>query len=50
MNEADFRKAVKSIRERKERERNAATNGTNGDTKKQPADPPPAVQGSSSKN
>jgi hypothetical protein len=48
MNEADFRKAVKSIRERKERERNAAANGTsNGDTKKQPADPPPAVQGSS---
>lgn len=52
MNEADFRKAVKSIRERKERERNAAANGssTGGDTKKQPADPPPAVQGSSSKN
>jgi hypothetical protein len=49
MNEADFRKAVKSIRERKERERNAATNG-NGDNKKQPADPPPAAQGSSSKN
>ena len=50
MNEADFRKAVKSIRERKERERNAVTNGSNGDNKKQPADPPPAVQGSSSQN
>lgn len=49
MNEADFRKAVKSIRERKERERNAATSGSS-DTKKQPTDPPPAVQGSSSKN
>jgi len=47
MNEADFRKAVKSIRERKERERNAAANANSGsDTKKQPADPPPA-QGSS---
>lgn len=43
MNEAEFRKAVKSIRERKEREKNAAANGR-GDTKKRPADPPPAVQ------
>lgn len=42
MNEADFRKAVKSIRERKERERNAAAGG---DNKKQSADPPPTVQG-----
>ena len=43
MNEAEFRKAVKSIRERKEREKNAAAGG-NGDNKKRPADPPPAVQ------
>ncbi len=49
MNEADFRKAVKSIRERKERERNAGANGS-GDNKKQPADPPPAVQGPPSRD
>jgi hypothetical protein len=41
MNEADFRKAVKSIRERKERER-AAASGGNGDNKKGSTDPPPA--------
>ncbi len=41
MNEADFRKAVKSIRERKEREKAAAANG-GSDNKKGPADPPPA--------
>jgi hypothetical protein len=41
MNEADFRKAVKSIRERKEREKAAAANG-GGDNKKGPADSPPA--------
>jgi hypothetical protein len=47
MNEADFRKAVKSIRERKERERAAASGGASGgsDNKKRPAEPPPAVQG-----
>jgi len=54
MNEADFRKAVKSIRERKERERNAAAqNGAgsgSGNDKKRPADPPPAVQGQSGRN
>jgi hypothetical protein len=46
MNEADFKKAVKSIRERKEREKAAAANGGsgNGENKKQPADPPPAAQ------
>lgn len=43
MNEADFRKAVKSIRERKEREKNAAASGSSSN-KKKPADPPPAVQ------
>ena len=41
MNEADFRKAVRSIRERKEREKAAAANG-GSDNKKGPADPPPA--------
>ena len=41
MNEADFRKAVKSIRERKEREKAAAQNGST-DNKKGPADQPPA--------
>jgi hypothetical protein len=41
MNEADFRKAVKSIRERKEREKAAAATG-GGDNKKGPADTPPA--------
>jgi hypothetical protein len=40
MNEADFRKAVKSIRERKEREKAAAANGSG--EKKRPADQPPA--------
>jgi hypothetical protein len=51
MNEADFKKAVKSIRERKERERNAAAGGAaSGDDKKRPADPPPAVQGSPSRD
>jgi len=39
MNEADFRKAVKSIRERKERERAAAANT---DKKNGPTDQPPA--------
>jgi hypothetical protein len=43
MNEADFRKAVKSIRERKEREKAAAQNGSN-DNKKGPADQPPATK------
>ncbi len=43
MNEADFRKAVKSIRERKEREK-AAASSTGGENKKGPADPPPAVK------
>ncbi len=42
MNEADFRKAVKSIRERKEREKAAAAANGGGDNKKRPADPPPA--------
>jgi hypothetical protein len=42
MNEADFRKAVKSIRERKEREKAAASNGGSDSKKKGPADPPPA--------
>jgi hypothetical protein len=42
MNEADFRKAVKSIRERKEREKAAASNGGSDGKKKGPADPPPA--------
>ena len=46
MNEADFRKAVKSIRERKERER-AAASGSSGDTKKEPANEPPAPKTSS---
>lgn len=46
MNEADFRKAVKSIRERKERERAAAA-GSSGDTKKEPANEPPAPKPSS---
>ena len=41
MNEADFKKAVRSIRERKEREKAAAAAA--GD-KKRPADSPPAVQ------
>jgi hypothetical protein len=47
MNEADFKKAVRSIRERKEREKAAAgSNGSgSGENKKQPADPPPAAQG-----
>lgn len=46
MNEADFKKAVKSIRERKEREKAAAANAGsgNGENKKQPADPPPAAK------
>jgi hypothetical protein len=39
MNEADFRKAVKSIRERKERERAAAASNSD---KKEPAGDPPA--------
>ena len=42
MNEADFRKAVKSIRERKEREKAAAAANGGSDNKKGPADPPPA--------
>jgi len=42
MNEADFRKAVKSIRERKEREKAAASAGGSDNKKKGPADPPPA--------
>jgi hypothetical protein len=42
MNEADFKKAVRSIRERKEREKAAAAAG--GADKKRPADSPPAVQ------
>jgi hypothetical protein len=42
MNEADFRKAVKSIRERKEREKAAAANGGSDSKKKGPADSPPA--------
>lgn len=42
MKEADFRKAVKSIRERKEREKAAALNGGSDNKKKGPADPPPA--------
>ena len=42
MNEADFRKAVKSIRERKEREKAAAAASGSSDNKKGPADPPPA--------
>jgi len=42
MNEADFRKAVKSIRERKEREKAAASNGGSDNKKKGPADSPPA--------
>lgn len=41
MNEADFKKAVRSIRERKEREKAAAAAG--GGDKKGPADSPPAV-------
>lgn len=41
MNEADFKKAVRSIRERKEREKAAAAAG--GGDKKRPADSPPAV-------
>jgi hypothetical protein len=41
MNEADFRKAVKSIRERKERER-AAASAANADKKNGPTDQPPA--------
>jgi hypothetical protein len=41
MNEADFKKAVRSIRERKEREKAAAAAGAD---KKRPADSPPAVQ------
>ena len=47
MNEADFKKAVRSIRERKEREKAAAANNGSGsgENKKQPADPPPAAQG-----
>jgi hypothetical protein len=44
MNEADFRKAVKSIRERKERERAAAGNG---EKKNEPASEPPAQKPSS---
>lgn len=45
MNEADFKKAVRSIRERKEREKAAAANGAgSGDNKKRPADSPPAAQ------
>lgn len=40
MNEADFKKAVRSIRERKEREKAAAAAGGN---KKRPADSPPAI-------
>jgi len=43
MNEADFKKAVRSIRERKEREKAAAAAA--GGDKKRPADSPPAVQG-----
>jgi hypothetical protein len=42
MNEADFKKAVRSIRERKEREKAAAAAA--GGDKKRPADSPPAVQ------
>jgi len=38
MNEADFKKAVKSIRERKERERAMALNAS--DTKSKPTDEP----------
>jgi hypothetical protein len=45
MNEADFKKAVKSIRERKERERAAAS--SNGDKKNEPANDPPAPKPSS---
>lgn len=41
MNEADFRKAVKSIRERKEREKAAAA-AAGGENKKGPAVDPPA--------
>jgi len=41
MNEADFKKAVRSIRERKEREKAAAA--ASGGDKKRPADSPPAV-------
>jgi hypothetical protein len=44
MNEADFKKAVKSIRERKERERAAAGNG---EKKNEPANEPPAQKPSS---
>lgn len=51
MNEADFRKAVKSIRERKEREKAAASAGSNGgDNKKRPADQPPAAPGPPSRD
>ena len=39
VNEADFAKAVRSIRERKERERAAAMNGTSGSTKDGPSLP-----------
>jgi hypothetical protein len=45
MNEADFRKAVRSIRERKERERAAAS--SSGDKKNEPASEPPAPKPSS---
>jgi hypothetical protein len=45
MNEADFKKAVRSIRERKEREKAAAASEAgNADNKKRPTDSPPAAQ------
>jgi len=50
MNEADFRKAVKSIRERKEREKAAAAASGGSDNKKGPADPPPAQKAPPDKN